>query len=541
MNEPRLKMSFDPHTIEHLGIKMYSVLPNAIAELVANAYDADATEVHIKLYNEAGDKRIVISDNGIGMTFDEINENFLRIGRKRREIDSGISQIKHRKVTGRKGLGKLAFFGIGDVIRIKTIKEGCSTSFTLDWNELIGTKGNDYEPKFQIEPCQPDQQGSIIELWSLKRKSDFDLNGLAISLSKLFNFYDDDFLVDISYNDSDPILINNKLKYDNIDDQFCWETPKDKVCNAYFTNHRISGKIFATEKPLKPGLRGITLYAHGRLVNAPEFFGVGESSHGYSYLTGWLDVDFIDEGEEDVISTDRQSLSWDLPQTSELRTNLQLLLKAIERDWREKRKIERRKKISDKTKININSWYGKLPESLQNDVETIVNSVVDNSELPQEKQDAVVAALHSIVPEYAYYHWRHIHSEVQSASYADYTKSDYYRAVTEAIKRYEKTVQKKSGETRDGQGLMSAIFGKASRLSVTKPYKRPDGSDFSQSTIENIEEGQKFMSMGVMAGVRNPLAHEEINDLKESSLFSEKDCLDILSLLSHLFRRLDDA
>lgn len=124
MNEPRLKMSFDPHTIEHLGIKMYSVLPNAIAELVANAYDADATEVHIKLYNEAGDKRIIISDDGIGMTFDEINENFLRIGRKRREIDSGISQIKHRKVTGRKGLGKLAFFGIGDVIRIRTIKEG---------------------------------------------------------------------------------------------------------------------------------------------------------------------------------------------------------------------------------------------------------------------------------------------------------------------------------------------------------------------------------------------------------------------------------
>lgn len=175
------------------------------------------------------------------------------------------------------------------------------------------------------------------------------MNGLAISLSKLFNFYDEDFLVDISYNDSDSILINNKLKYDNIDGQFYWEIPKDKVCNAYFSTHRISGKIFATEKPLKPGLRGITLYAHGRLVNTPEFFGVGESSHGYSYLTGWLDVDFIDEGEEDVISTDRQSLSWDLPQTSELQTNLQLLLKAIERDWREKPNGEKRSQIKLKS------------------------------------------------------------------------------------------------------------------------------------------------------------------------------------------------
>lgn len=541
MNEKKLKMSFDPHTIEHLGIKMYSVLPNAIAELVANAYDADATQVHIKLYNINGNKRIVISDNGIGMTFDEINDNFLRIGRKRRETDSGISQIKHRKVTGRKGLGKLAFFGIGDVIRVKTIKDGFSTSFTLDWNELVSTRGNDYEPKFQIEPSQSNQQGTIIELCSLKRKSDFDLGGLAISLSKLFNLFDSDFLVDICYNDGEPILVNNKLKYDSIDDQFCWEIPADKVCNSYFPEHRISGKILATEKPLKPGLRGITLYAHGRLVNAPEFFGVGESSHGYSYLTGWLNVDFIDEGEEDLISTDRQSLSWDLPQAEELRNNLQLLLKAIERDWRDKRKSERRRKITEKTKVDVNSWYEKLPENLQNDVETIVNSVVENSELPQDKQEAVVAALHSIVPEYAYYHWRHIHAEVQNASFTDYTHADYYRAVTEAIKRFEKAVQKKSGIDKDGQSLMSEVFGPSSKLSVTKPYKRIDGSDFSDSTVRNIEDGQKFMSMGVMAGARNPLAHEEIQDLKGSSLFTEKDCLDILSLLSHLFRRLDDA
>ena len=45
-----------------------------------------------------------------------------------------------------------------------------------------------------------------------------------------------------------------------------------------------------TKKPLKPGLRGISLFANGRLVNAAEFFGVSESSHAFSYFTGWLDV-----------------------------------------------------------------------------------------------------------------------------------------------------------------------------------------------------------------------------------------------------------
>ncbi|WP_100467589.1 hypothetical protein [Mycobacteroides abscessus] len=39
-----LLLKFDPLTIEHLGSNMYSRLPNAVAELVANAYDADATE-----------------------------------------------------------------------------------------------------------------------------------------------------------------------------------------------------------------------------------------------------------------------------------------------------------------------------------------------------------------------------------------------------------------------------------------------------------------------------------------------------------------
>jgi uncharacterized protein (TIGR02391 family) len=88
---------------------------------------------------------------------------------------------------------------------------------------------------------------------------------------------------------------------------------------------------------------------------------------------------------------------------------------------------------------------------------------------------------------------------------------------------------------------MGQVFGKDKTLRVTENYKKRDGSDFNNDTIENIEEGQKHLSMGVMSGVRNPLAHEEKIELKETGLFTENDCLDILSLLSHLFRRLDDA
>ena len=48
----KLKMTFTPNTIEHLGVRMYSTLPPVVAELIANSYDADASEVHIQLDDE---------------------------------------------------------------------------------------------------------------------------------------------------------------------------------------------------------------------------------------------------------------------------------------------------------------------------------------------------------------------------------------------------------------------------------------------------------------------------------------------------------
>ena len=538
----KLEMSFDPQTIEHLGVKMYSQLPNAIAELIANSYDAESPEVHIILKDNEEGKSIAVVDNGVGMSFDEINENFLRIGRKRRESDRGLSPNGKRKVTGRKGLGKLAFFGIGDTIQIITKKNGECVNFTMNWNDIIHSKTPNYEPQYTIESCNPQEQGTTIILTDLKRKTAFNAEELASSLARLFDFFDDDFMADITLNDKEPIPIDKTLRYRNIDPQFKWKMPAFIEDEKHYLHEKnVIGELLATEKPLKPGLRGITLYAHGRMVNAPEFFGVGESSHFYSYLTGWLDVDFVDELEEDIISTDRQSLSWDLSITSELRDNLKQLVSQVERDWRAKRKTDRQRKITEKTKVDVSQWYPTLTSDIQKGVEKIIDSIVDNSELESDKQSEVVGALHALIPEYAQYHWRRLHQAVKDASYDDYKNEDYYRAVEEAIKRFESATNTKSSNNSKGRDLMAQVFGKDKLLSVAQKYKKRDGSDFRDDTKENIEEGQKFMSMGVMAGVRNPLAHEEKIELKESGLFSEDDCLDTLSLLSHLFRRLDDA
>jgi len=286
-------------------------------------------------------------------------------------------------------------------------------------------------------------------------------------------------------------------------------------------------------------MRGITLFSRKKMVNQPEYFSNSASSHFFSYLTGWLEVDFIDEFPEDFIATNRQSLNWDHKEMQELRVHLQKLINWLERDWREKRKTKKNERLEKRTGINISEWFEKLPNDTREKVDTIVTTLND-SELPKETHVKAIEKLHQIIPEYPKYHWRHLHGEIKSASENDYQNKDYYRAFQEAVKRYSHLVKEKSGsESTSETSMMGKVFGKGRILQVAKKFKKPNGEDFPVQTIEDIEEGQKYLSMGVICGCRNPVNHEEIRALRDSGLFTQKDCLDALSLLSHLLSRLD--
>ncbi len=539
-----LTMTFDPRTIEHLGIKMYSRLPNAIAELVANAYDACANKILIRIIDDRDGKKVMVEDNGDGMSFDEINSKFLVIGRNRRKEGESVSSCG-RVATGKKGLGKLALFGIGKTIVIETCKDNIETVFTLDWDELLQTPGGKpYKPEYKVAECNGGKNGTRITLTNLKRKSDFDISGLSISLAKLFDFLDS-LVVLLQFNEEEAIRITDKLRYENITEEFKWSLPdwlEQEGLTDYENYEGIKGKIITTEKPLKPGMRGITLFANGRMVNHPEFFDSSESSHFFSYVTGWLDVDFVDNWEQDVISTNRQSLSWETPETSKLRTFLTKILTEIHKDWRKKRKIKKIKSINERTTVDIEKWYSETPEPIRIKIEPVIEKIVEDAELTESETNLIVVKLHELLPEYTYYHYRNLHPEIAEVSRSYYENKNYYGAVFESIKRYVKRVREKSGIDDDSEfQIVSKAFGENKVLKTTSKYKRPDGSDFKKSTKENIEEGQKFLSMGVVKGARHPVAHEEIEDLRTSGLFSEKDCLDMLSTVSHLMRRLDDS
>ncbi len=549
-NANDLQLKFDPRTIEHLGIKMYSQLPYALAELVANAYDAGAENVNIKLYDQnPNDKKIIVQDDGDGMSYDEVKDNFLVIGRKRRDDDTSRENSKGRKITGKKGLGKLALFGIGKTISITTTKAGeqYATVFTMDWDAILKESSGTYYPKYEtIKKADVNEKGTAITLYNLSRKTNFDLVSTAFSLSKLFNCFDEKtFIVKISHNQSKAISLTKELKYNGIDKEFEWdiETVVKEIDDDYAYKNYLKGKILSTKKPINQTLRGLTLYVNGRLANVAGFFGVPEAGHAFSYLSGWIEADFLDEFDKDLIATDRQSISWDILEAEQLKDYLYKVIRYVVRDWSKKRKDIKAVKTSTRAGVNVHEWYETVPQDVKPKLQGLVDKISDKPELSDEDFSSVVKDVYSLIPPYTYYHYRLLHEQIKGAAEEYYKNKNYYQAFCEAMKRYKNAVKEKSeSSASEDRAIVSSSFGKDATLETTANYKlRPNGQPFDGQTLENIEEGQKFLSMGVVCGGRNVVSHEEISDLKETGLFTEKDCLDLLSVLSHLFKRLDDA
>ena len=103
MGEPKFQMSINLQVLNHLGLNLYSNTSAVLSEVIANAWDADATIVNIQIEGE----RISITDNGIGMNLSDINSKYLTVGYQKR-IEGGKSPLFQRPVMGRKGIGKLS-------------------------------------------------------------------------------------------------------------------------------------------------------------------------------------------------------------------------------------------------------------------------------------------------------------------------------------------------------------------------------------------------------------------------------------------------
>lgn len=401
-----LKISFHGRLIQHLGIQMYQKPAAALAEMISNSWDADAYNVEVKLPDELNDSATIeISDNGMGMTFEECQEKFLKVGRSRRGSNPEEKTPKeNRPVLGRKGIGKFAGFGIAKVVEVTTVSEetGEKTVFEMDIDTLMSDSyAEEGGPVRVLEALGPnpsliDQHGSKIVLKDLTIKRNIDIDKFMVSMSRRFllaqrseNFavtINDVPLEDIEYEPAEvqfsfPVIYSSEDAVTILDQTYLvdgWGV------STLASGQIVKWKVDFYKLPIAhEEFRGIAIYANGKLAQSSFMFNLAgglSGQHGQEYMSGRMEADYIDTLEDDVISTERQRINWETDATGELEAWGQDLIKKLLKDWQRLRQKEKEDYIADKID-EFGERLGKLEKHERRTVEGALKKIAGVSSL----------------------------------------------------------------------------------------------------------------------------------------------------------------
>ena len=379
-------MEFNIGTIKHLGLQMYSTLPPVLGELVSNAWDADAQTVTIDIptedvFNDLS--QIVITDDGLGMSDEEVRQAYLIVGRDRRVEDGTDKTPSGRKVMGRKGIGKFSAFGIAREIEIETVKNGETSRFVMNYKAM---EENAVEKKIKM-PSLPAsgevKKGTRIILRQINkfRNRRVNIYDIRRKISRRFSVIGigkddgiDKFDVIINKEPISPIErdLQRLLELDADGRKYLWEYDDTEI--EADSGWKISGWIGAlnrTNRHIDGIQRGIVVMARGKLVQEPFVFEatVGQQ-YALSYIVGELHAEFVDE-QEDTVGTTRNSLVWDTEANASFLKWGQGEINRIAREWAEKRRLD------NERQLNANPLYQKFVEEADKIGERRVRKVAD--------------------------------------------------------------------------------------------------------------------------------------------------------------------
>lgn len=345
-------------TVDKLGVKLYDKVSAVIAELIANAYDADANLVTVRapmgkfLSFRAGgtlaDKgfEIQVEDDGFGMTPQQMQDFFLVVGAERRNDAARGDTSPHlkRKVMGRKGVGKLAPFGICKTIEVISAGGSDGTNsghagyltshIVLDYDGIV-TVGD--EPDKRYKPTPGDRDGSrspkhgtriVLKDFNYRKVPAIDV--LGRQLAQRFGIKSQDWqvqLVDNTSSDSPPQTVGDfeietmpgtRLKFERDHTVIDPDGEPVKGLAAGFEHDDVfrcvTGWMAYSKTPYKDDLMaGVRIYCRGKIASQTSVFNQGAGFTGEhnirSYLVGEVHADWLDEGE-DLIQTDRRDILW---------------------------------------------------------------------------------------------------------------------------------------------------------------------------------------------------------------------------------------
>ena len=114
-NNSQFTFEISLSVLNHLGRNLYRSFITILGEAISNSWDADAKNVWVYINREKN--YLVIKDDGDGMTADDFQNKFLKIGYSKRK-EGKTSSDKGRPYIGRKGIGKLAMLSCADKISV---------------------------------------------------------------------------------------------------------------------------------------------------------------------------------------------------------------------------------------------------------------------------------------------------------------------------------------------------------------------------------------------------------------------------------------
>lgn len=361
---PEFRLTISMNVLEHLGINLYSNVPAVLSEIVANAWDADATEVHVE-WNDSNDT-INIQDNGQGMSGTEVNDRFLTVGYRRRDHQAGSTHLG-RKPMGRKGIGKLSLFSIADHIMLETIRGEDKSAFEMNLEDIrsaiSATEGEAiYHPKAlstgSIDFCQ----GTRITLRSLRKKQTISTPlALRKRIARRFSMIGAGRQFEVLVNGT-RITPSDRGYFDKI--QYIWTYGDQSAIASICIN--------AIQIPRNNSIEGIPLVAHGWIgtvkeskqlkdednenINRIAIFvrdklaqedilgDLSERGVYANYLIGELHIDNLDtydgqgtEKDDDAATSSRQRLVEDDIRYVNAKRFLTNELKNIQNEWSKRR------------------------------------------------------------------------------------------------------------------------------------------------------------------------------------------------------------
>ena len=413
----KYQMNISNTVLYHLGINLYSNVPAVLSEVVANSWDADATNVYIEIEKD----RITIIDDGHGMTLKDINEKYLLVGYPRRIHNEAVTDRYKRKVMGRKGIGKLSLFSIAETVKIETFKEEEKNGFVMSKQKIDNHIEQKNEQPYEPEPLSESdieitESGTRIVLTDLKKRiSKAHANYLRKRIARRFSIIaEDNFNVFV---DGEPVKITDRDYFRKI--QYLWHYGEDsekyvKLCNNLENSEHtekkdgtieirdednienltgsVKGWIGTVRKPneltdrdenINENLNKIVIMVRGKLAQENILDDFRQSGFYTKYLIGEIHANFLDmDNLDDIATTSRQEIIKDSPRYDALKTWMKNELFYIRDKWDEWRSEIVTREVNQIPAIK--EWLDELKPTQRKQAESLFSKIgkvhLDNEE-----------------------------------------------------------------------------------------------------------------------------------------------------------------